>query len=170
MPACVAKGVIISHDRCLLVLQKVLLYHMIDAFLCRKRCYLSHDTCLLVDHGGDIKLSGDCARNMRYKMKEHKEPMIRRVGNTASLPVAPALLAETKLAFQYIIKVIKEAYNIPYTLILNLEQTPLAYPSTQNHPLEVKGTTSIPIVGKGKHSKLPVHSHLQKMGLSCQCS
>ena len=55
-------------------------------------------------------------------------------------------------------------------MILNLDQTPLAYLSTPNHTLEVKWTTSIPIVGKGKNSKLPVHSRLQKMGLCCQCS
>ena len=76
--------------------------------------------------------------------------MVRRMGNTASLPVAPALLAETKLDFQRKIKMIKEAYSIPDALIINLDQTPLAYLSTPNHTLEVRGTTSIPIVGKGK--------------------
>ena len=75
-------------------------YAVINAIA--KGVIISHDRCLLVEHGGHIELSDDWARKILYKMKEDKEPMVRRMCNTASLPVAPALLAENKLAFKYV--------------------------------------------------------------------
>ena len=58
-------------------------------------------------------------------------------GNTASLPIAPALIEETRLDFQRKIKLLKEQFNTPDELILNFDQTPLAYICAPNHTLEV---------------------------------
>ena len=44
----------------------------------------------------------------------------------------------------------KEEYNIPDDLIINFNHTLLAYICGYNHTMEFEGTTSVPVVGKGK--------------------
>ena len=45
-------------------------------------------------------------------------------------------------------------HKIPEELILNYDQTPLSYVCTSNTTLEVRGSKSVPIVGKGKQTQI----------------
>ena len=51
--------------------------------------------------------------------------MTRHITTTARIPVAPALLAETKLDFQRKIRQLQSWNSIPDDLIINFDQTPL---------------------------------------------
>ena len=70
------------------------------------------------------------------------------------MSVDPAILSETKLDFQRKINRAQEEYIIPDDLIINFDQTPLAYISASNHTLEFEGTTNVPIVGKRKEQEI----------------
>ena len=85
-----------------------------------------------------------------YCMDTFGHKMTWRIVTTARIPVAPALLAETKLDFQRKICQLQSWYSIPDDLIINFDQTPLPYIITGNSTLNEKGTKSVPLQGKGK--------------------
>ena len=58
------------------------------------------DRRLLVKNGDHLSLSNDWARKVLYRMDTLGRKMTRRIATTTRIPVAPALLAETKLDFQ----------------------------------------------------------------------
>ena len=60
----------------------------------------ANDRTLLVENGGHLSLSNDWARKVLYRMDTLGRKMTRRIATTTRIPVAPALLAETKLDFQ----------------------------------------------------------------------
>ena len=74
-----------------------------------------------------LKFSDNWAKQILYKVMKDGKKMVDCMGNTASMPVDPAILSEVKLDFQCKIKHIYEEHNIPDDLILNFDQTPLAY-------------------------------------------
>ena len=119
-----------------------------------KGAVIASDRCLLVENGGHLQFSDYWARKISYKLCQEEKRMVRRLGNTASLPIAPALIEETRLDFQRKIKLLQEQCNIPDELILNFDQTPLAYICAPNHTLEVQGAKSVPIVGEGKKQQI----------------
>ena len=80
--------------------------------------------------------------------------MNRRIATTARIPVAPALLAETKLDFQRKIRQLQSWHSIPDDLIINFDQTPLPYVVTGNSTLNEKGAKSVPLQAKGKKKQI----------------
>ena len=70
------------------------------------------------------------------------------MGNTASMPVDPAILSEIKLDFQRKIKQVQEDYSIHDDLILTFDRTPLAYICASNRTMDFQGAENVPIVGK----------------------
>ena len=80
--------------------------------------------------------------------------MTRRIATTARVPVAPALLSETKLDFQPKIHQVQAWHNIPNDLIINFDQAPLPYVVTGNSTLHEKGSKSVPLLGKGKKKQI----------------
>ena len=58
------------------------------------------DRSILVENGGWLSLNRQWGRNIMHKLKKKEQEWSRRVGTTCKLPVAPGLLAETKLNFQ----------------------------------------------------------------------
>ena len=83
---------------------------------------------------------------------EHK--MTRRIATTAKIPVAPALLAETKLDFQRKICQLQSWHSIPDDLVINFDQTSLPYVVTGNSTLNEKSAKSVPLQGKGKKKQI----------------
>ena len=61
---------------------------------------LSHDRNLLIDNGGHLNFSDDWERRIIYKVTKDEKKMVSRLGNTAAMPIAPAIFSETKLDFQ----------------------------------------------------------------------
>ena len=88
---------------------------------------LSHDRNLVVENGGHLSFSNGWARRIIYKVTKDKKKMVSRLGNTAAMPTAPAILSK-----------------------INFDQTLLAYICGYNRTMEFEGTTNVPIVGKGK--------------------
>ena len=85
-----------------------------------------------------------------YCMDTFGRKMTWHIVTTARIPVAPALLAETKLDFQHKIHQLQSWYSIPDNLIINFDQTSLPYIITVNSTLNEKDTKSVPLQGKGK--------------------
>ena len=75
----------------------------------RGTCFIFSNLCycpgndngsLLVENGGSVRLNKDWARQVLYRMESKGEKMVRRMGTTSKIPVAPAFLNETKLGYQ----------------------------------------------------------------------
>ena len=109
---------------------------------------------ILVENGGYLTLSADWARNILYMIEKEEKKMVRRIGNTAKIPIAPGILSETKLHFQRKIKGVQLQYNIPDELIINFDSTPLAFVCSPNHTLDYQGNHSIPLVDTGKKKQI----------------
>ena len=119
-----------------------------------KGIVMANDQTILVENGGYLTLSADWARNILYMIEKEEKKMVRRIGNTAKIPSAPAILSETKLHFQQKLKDVQVLYNIPDELIIHFDQTPLAFVCSPNHTLDFQGNHSIPLVGKGKKKQI----------------
>ena len=78
-------------------------------------------------------------------MTKDEKKMVSRLGNAAAMSIAPAIFSETKLDFQHKIKCTQEEYNIPEDLIINFDQTPLAFICGSNRTMEFEGATSAQI-------------------------
>ena len=81
------------------------------------------------------------------------EKMTSCMATTAKIPIAPALLNETKLDFQRKMKELQAGHEIPEDLIINFNQTPLPYVCTWKRTNHTQGASSAPLVGKGKKKK-----------------
>ena len=114
----------------------------------------ANDRTLLVKSGGHLSLSNDWARKVLYRMDTLGRKMTRRIANTARIPVAPALLAETKLDFQRKIRQLQSWHSIPDDLIISFDQTLLPYVVTGNSTLNEKGAKSVPLQGKGRKKQI----------------
>ena len=114
----------------------------------------ANDRTLLVENGGHLSLLNDWARKVLYFVYTLGQKMTRRIATTARIPVAPALLAETKLDFQHKIRESQSWHSIPEDLITNFYQTPLPYVVTGNSTLNETGTKSLPLQGKGKKKQI----------------
>ena len=86
---------------------------------------IANDRSLLLENGGYIDLSTDWSRQVLYRFEKLGRKMISRMATTAKIPIAPALLSETKLDFQRKIKELQAWHEIPENLIINFDQTPL---------------------------------------------
>ncbi len=91
---------------------------------------IANDRSLLLENGGYIDLSTDWSRRVLYRFEKLGKKMTSRMATTAKIPIAPALLNETKLDFQRKIKGLQAWHEIPEDLIVNFDQTPLPYVCT----------------------------------------
>ena len=104
-----------------------------------KGVVIARDRTLLAENGGHIKFSEDWARKILHNVMTEEKKMVSRLGSTASMPVSPVILSEVKLDFQRKIKRAQEEYSIPDELIINFDQTPLAYITASNRTMEFEG-------------------------------
>ena len=80
--------------------------------------------------------------------------MTSRMATSAKIPVAPALLNETKHDFQRKINALQTWHKIPEDLIITFDQTPLPYVCTGKRTYHTRGVSSVPLVGKGKKKQI----------------
>ena len=78
----------------------------------------ANDRTLLVENGGHLSLLNDWTRKVLYRMDTLGRKMTRCIATTTRIPVAPALLAETKLDFQCKIHQLQSWHSIPDDLII----------------------------------------------------
>ena len=119
---------------------------------------IANDRSLLLGNGGYIDLSTDWSRQVLYRFEKLGRKMISRMATTAKIPIAPALLSETKLDFQRKVKELKAWYEIPADLLINFGQTPLPYVCTGKRTYHTQRASNVLRVGKGRKSKLQVPS------------
>ena len=86
-------------------------------------------------------------RQVLYHYQKTRPKLVRRRATTAKLPVPEGLLKEIKLTFQQEISSTVRTYNIPESLILNHDQTPLTYVSVSSQTLAPQGSTVIGVSG-----------------------
>ena len=114
----------------------------------------ANDRTLLVENGGHLSLLNDWTRRVLYRMDTLEHKMTRRIATTARIPVAPALLAETKLDFQRKICQLQSWHSTPDDLVINFDQTSLPYVVTGNSTLNEKSAKSVLLQGKGKKKQI----------------
>ena len=119
-----------------------------------KGIVIANDRMLFVENGGHLSFSDSWARNICNEMERNGKKMKRRMATTYKIPVAPAFLEEEKFKFQRNLITLVKKHKIPEELILNYDQTPLSYVCTSNTTLEVRGSNSVPIVGKEKQKQI----------------
>ena len=93
---------------------------------------LVNDRSLLLGNGGRINLNIDWSRQVLYQFDTIRRKMSCRMVTSAKIPIATALLNETKFDFQRKIKEMQAQHEIPEALIINFDQTPLPYLCTRN--------------------------------------
>ena len=71
----------------------------------------------------------------------------RRVGTTAKVPIPEPLKKEIELTFPHDVVECIEEFNIPPSLVLNLDQTPSKLVPGTKSTLAKKGSKNVPIVG-----------------------
>ena len=125
---------------------------------------IANDRSLLFQHGGHINLNSDWARNILYRMEAQGRAMTRHMTTTSKMPIAHGIIREAKLHFQRQIKTAHTNHSVPDELILNFDQTPLSYISVGKHTLEVRGTKTVPVAGKGDKRQITGTFTISKAG------
>ena len=95
---------------------------------------------LLKENGGSITLTDRWARNTLKSMS-----MVKRRGTTAKCKIPELLYEETKFTFQRNISTKVREFNIPPSLVINLDQTPLSYVTCEKYTFEALGSKTVPI-------------------------
>ena len=97
---------------------------------------------LLKEYGGHIKLTEGWARKLLKSMN-----CVKRKCTTGKVEPSAQFLREEKLTFQRGISDIVEKYEITPEMVLNLDQTPLAYVSPGKFTFAKLGSNTVPIKG-----------------------
>ena len=96
---------------------------------------------LLKEYGGDLVLTDKWARGVLEKLTWSKHK-----GTTGKLnPPPPQFLDEENFTFQRNISTLISEHDIPPSLIINIDQTPLSYVNTGKYTFSFKGAKNIPI-------------------------
>ena len=109
---------------------------------------------MLVEHGGHLQFTDNWARNFLSKVQRSEKKLVKRMPTTSKIPVAPGLLKEEQLTFQWKIQALIKWYEILKELVLNFDQTPLSCITVGNNTLEFEGAKSVPVKGKGKGKQI----------------
>ena len=96
----------------------------------------------LKEYGGDLVLTDKLAKGVLEKLTWSK-----RKGNTGKVVPSLQFLADEKFIFQGNISALVSEHDIPPSLIINIEQTPLSYVNTRKYTFSFKGAKNIPIKG-----------------------
>ena len=72
---------------------------------------------------------------------------VRRMKTLSKIKIPDGARRETEFLFHHEIVTIIEKHNIPVSVIINIDQTPLKYVPTSNFILAEHGATSVPMEG-----------------------
>ena len=97
---------------------------------------------ILKEFGGTVELTDRWARGILTKLNWSK-----RKGTTGKVEPSSQFLAEEKFTFQRAISAAISLHDIPDSLVLNIDQTPLAYVSPGKYTFSSKGAKNVPIKG-----------------------
>lgn len=102
----------------------------------------ANDINALKEFGGTLELTDRWARGVLMKMNWSK-----RKGTTGKVDPSPQFLAEEKFTFQKAISTAVFEHDIPPSLVVNLDQTPLSYVSPGKYTFSFNGAKNVPIKG-----------------------
>lgn len=97
---------------------------------------------MLKEFGGTIELTEGWARHVLKSMNWSK-----RKATTGKVEPSAQFLAEEKFTFQKAIAKAIEDNDIPASLVINLDQTPLSYVSPGKYTFHFKGSKHVPVKG-----------------------
>ena len=97
---------------------------------------------ILEEFGGTVKLTEKWTRGVLKQLNWSK-----RKGTTGKVDPSPQFLAEEKFTFQKAISTAIMHHDIPESLIVNIDQTPLSYVSPGKYTFSLKGSKTVPING-----------------------
>ena len=97
---------------------------------------------ILKEFGVTVELTNRWARGILTKLNWSK-----RKGTTGKVEPSPQFLAEEKFTFQRAISTAVSRHDIPDSLVLNIDQTPLSYISPGKYTFSFKGSKNVPIKG-----------------------
>ena len=83
---------------------------------------------------------------------------IKRIKTTGKIEIPDGAKKEAQLLYLYDIVSLVDDYNIPDSLILNLDQIRLKYIQSANHSLAKKGSKSLKLQGQMISDALLEHS------------
>ena len=95
---------------------------------------------LLKEYGGDLVLIDKRARGVLENLRGAN-------GKVRKSRSFPQLLAKEKFTFQRNISALVSEHDIPPSLIININQTPMPYVNTGKYTFSFKGAKNIPIKG-----------------------
>jgi len=96
----------------------------------------------LKEFGGTLELTDRWARNLLNAIGWTK-----RKGTTGKVEPSSQFLSEERFTFQKAISTVVCEHDIPASLIVNLDQTPLSYVSPGKYTFSFKGSKNVPING-----------------------
>jgi len=96
----------------------------------------------LRENGGSIELTEDWARGIIKSMNWTK-----RKATTGKVEPSQQFLDEERLTYQKKISTAVHENDIPESLIVNLDQTPLSYVSPGKYTFDLKGSKTVPVKG-----------------------
>ena len=94
----------------------------------------------LVENGGSIHLTEKWARGVLASLN-----FVKRRSTTAKRKISDILYEEIKFRFQVDISILVREHNIPSSLVINLDQTPLSYVCNGRYTFDTRGISSVPI-------------------------
>jgi len=97
---------------------------------------------ILEEFGGTVKLTEKWARGVLKQLNWSK-----RKGTTGKVDPSPQFLAEEKFTYQRAISTAIMLHDIPDSLVVNIDQTPLSYVSPGKYTFSLKGSKTLPING-----------------------
>ena len=103
----------------------------------------ANDRSLLVENGGTVSLNKGWAHQVLHRMKALGEKLVRRMGTTAKISIAPGIFKEVKLDFQRKYQMLQIQHSISKEFIINFDQAPLPYVCATKHTSEKQGGKSL---------------------------
>ena len=114
-----------------------------------KGVIIANDPNALEEYGGALNLTDRWARHVLTKMEWTKCK-----GTTGKVEPLPQFLVEEKFTFQRAISAAISEHDIPTSLVINLDQTPLSYVSPGKYTFSFKGAKNVPIRGVDDKRKI----------------
>ena len=102
----------------------------------------ANDPNALEEYGGTLNLTDRWARHVLTKIEWTK-----RKGTTTKVELSLQFLSEEKFIFHRAISAAISEHDIPTSLVINLDQTPLSYVSPGKYTFSFKGAKNVPIRG-----------------------
>jgi len=110
---------------------------------------VANDRTLLKENGGSIELGTKWCESISKRLG-----YVRRKATTSKPIIAPGLIKEIGLTFYNNINEIIQAHEIPYEMVINIDQTPLPFVLISKYTLAEKGSSRVSVPGTSDYRQI----------------